>query len=46
MLKNSIEDKIKILGDPISLDSLDVHDIEIPSLSLDLDPLMDVEILA
>jgi hypothetical protein len=40
------EDKIKILGDPISLDSLDVHDIEIPSLSLDLDPLMDVEILA
>lgn len=39
------EDKIKISTDPISLDKLDVHDIEMPSLSLDLDPLMDVEIL-
>jgi hypothetical protein len=39
------EDKIKISTDPISLDNLDVHDIEMPSLSLDLDPLMDVEIL-
>ena len=39
------EDKIKISTEPISLDKLDVHDIEMPSLSLDLDPLMDVEIL-
>ena len=40
------EDKIKISTDPISLDTLDVHDIDMPSLSLDLDPLMDVEILS
>ena len=39
------EDKIKISNDPISLDTLDVHDIEMPSLSIDVDPLMDVEIL-
>ncbi len=39
------EDTIKISTDPISLDTIDVHDIEMPSLSLDLDPLMDIEIL-
>lgn len=44
--KDDEEDKIKISTDPISLDTLDVHDIDMPSLSLDLDPLMDVEILS
>ena len=43
---NDDEDKIKISTDSISLDELDVHDIEIPSLSLDTNPLMDVEILS
>lgn len=43
---NDDEDKIKISTDSISLDELDVHDIETPSLSLDTNPLMDVEILS
>ena len=39
-------DKIKISSESIGLDKLDVHDIDIPSLSLDTNPLMDVEILS
>lgn len=40
------DDKIKIFGDSVNLDELDVHDIELPSLSLDTQSLMDVEILS
>lgn len=43
---NDDDDKIRIFGDSVSLDQLDVHDIDMPSLSLDTHSLMDIEILS